>query len=604
LSGIDFCNAPIGCNIAFTGIFDGNGHVVSNLLIDTDGLNTQNLGLFGTLQGESSAVRNLAVENCSITGGTDSDNLGGLCGHNDGITIVNCHATGSISGGDNLGGLCGYNEAGAIENCYATVSVTGGISTYNLGGLCGYNEAGSIVYCYATGNIVGGTSSYNLGGLCGENSGTIPSCYATGNVSGGSYLGGLCGETSGTTSNSYATGSISGVDYLGGLFGKNSGTTPNSYATGTVSGRNYIGGLCGENSGTITNCYAIGTVGGTYSYGGLCGYNTSGTISNSFWDTETSGLTTSNGGTGKTTLEMQMEATFTNAGWNFQDIWAMASYPELKSFSVQPSEFNTWLISQGIPINTRGAEDCPMLDGIANLLKYACGLPAMQVCSNGIYMAIQTNNSSSTFSMEYYKSPTATGVLLQPTWTSNLTEEVWSSDDITVEFVQNEGDRELWRASIPMNNCGYMRLHATTDYAPATNTVGVVNLALNTTVTPITNVQLGSPQDVVDGNFSTSWYSFQGGMDNIISFTLDIGREVTVGRLLYLPRQTESYLVETSSDNAEWTSRHSETIPYNSSVTRTNDVLGVYAARYFRYTGENGQNGYTGVAEFQVFEME
>jgi len=60
----------------------------------------------------------------------------------------------------------------------------------------------------------------------------------------------------------------------------------------------------------------------------------------SFWDTQTSGQVTSDGGTGKTTAEMQMESTFTDAGWDFvaesvngtEDIWSICEgvdYPKL-----------------------------------------------------------------------------------------------------------------------------------------------------------------------------------------------------------------------------------------------------------------------------------
>jgi hypothetical protein len=46
-----------------------------------------------------------------------------------------------------------------------------------------------------------------------------------------------------------------------------------------------------------------------------------GIVTKSFWDRETSGQPTSNGGTGKTTVEMQDIATFSLAGW---DIIAVA----------------------------------------------------------------------------------------------------------------------------------------------------------------------------------------------------------------------------------------------------------------------------------------
>jgi hypothetical protein len=60
----------------------------------------------------------------------------------------------------------------------------------------------------------------------------------------------------------------------------------------------------------VTHSYSTGSVTGSTQVGGLVGYNTD-TVSNSFWDTKTSGQATSDGGTGKTTAEMQDIATFT-----------------------------------------------------------------------------------------------------------------------------------------------------------------------------------------------------------------------------------------------------------------------------------------------------
>jgi len=55
--------------------------------------------------------------------------------------------------------------------------------------------------------------------------------------------------------------------------------------------------------------------------GGLVGLNDESTVSDSFWDTETNGQATSDGGTGKTTAEMQNIITFSGAMW---DIIAVA----------------------------------------------------------------------------------------------------------------------------------------------------------------------------------------------------------------------------------------------------------------------------------------
>ncbi len=50
-----------------------------------------------------------------------------------------------------------------------------------------------------------------------------------------------------------------------------------------------------------------------------------GKVENSFWDKQTSGQTTSAGGTGKTTLQMQNPDTFIAAGWNVVDTWRICA---------------------------------------------------------------------------------------------------------------------------------------------------------------------------------------------------------------------------------------------------------------------------------------
>jgi len=92
--------------IPFAGIFNGNGHVIRNLTIDTIGADNEYLGLFGKISGSGTQVKNLGIENINITGGADSDYLGGLCGWNFFGTITNCYAAGSVNGNGYLGGPC------------------------------------------------------------------------------------------------------------------------------------------------------------------------------------------------------------------------------------------------------------------------------------------------------------------------------------------------------------------------------------------------------------------------------------------------------------------------------------------------------------------
>ncbi|MBN2615960.1 MAG: VCBS repeat-containing protein, partial [Bacteroidales bacterium] len=185
-------------------------------------------------------------------------------------------------------------------------------------------------------------SSTSFVGLIGNASGAIIKNIGLINVDikGSAYDGALVGmnDASSIVSNSYSTGSVSGSDnYVGGLVGDNnsSSTISDSYSMASVSSSGYyVGGLVGVNiaSSKLSNSYSTGSVSGSTRYvGGLVGLNSSSTVSNSFWDQQTSGQTTSSGGSGKTTAEMKTLSTFTGAGWDFQgetangtaDIWGM-----------------------------------------------------------------------------------------------------------------------------------------------------------------------------------------------------------------------------------------------------------------------------------------
>jgi hypothetical protein len=170
----------------------------------------------------------------------------------------------------------------------------------------------------------------HVGGLVGySNYGTISSSYATGNVVGEGYVGGLVGQNGGgTISNSYATGNVVGEEYVGGLAGYNYGTISNSYATGNVVGTGdyyycYVGGLVGYNDGTIANSYATGNVVGNSEVGGLVGYNNDGTITSSYYNSETSGQSDTDKGTPKTTVEMKNKNTYID--WDFETVWGIAA---------------------------------------------------------------------------------------------------------------------------------------------------------------------------------------------------------------------------------------------------------------------------------------
>jgi len=196
--------------------------------------------------------------------------------------------------------------------------------------------------------------SWDVGGLVGwnYNEGTVSRSYSTGSVVGNWSVGGLVGYSGGIVSKSYSTGSVVGKFDVGGFVGQNDGTVIQSYSTCSVSGNQYVGGLVGDNHDTVSQSYSTGSVGGKDRVGGLVGQNYNGAVSQSYWDIETSGQSTSEGGgEGKTTAEMKQQATF--VGWDFDNVWAIeenVTYPYLRALGqpIQPPpvvEKEIWSLS-------------------------------------------------------------------------------------------------------------------------------------------------------------------------------------------------------------------------------------------------------------------
>jgi parallel beta-helix repeat protein len=148
---------------AFTGVFDGNGHKITNFAVS--GGSNGCLGLFG-LADYGSLVKNLGLENFDVSGLSGAYYVGGLVGDNSG-NIINCCSAGSVSGPYYVGGLVGDNYDGSITNCYSTGNVSG--SSY-IGGLVGYSY-GNIANCYSAGAVSG--TYDDVGGLVGRNDGDL-----------------------------------------------------------------------------------------------------------------------------------------------------------------------------------------------------------------------------------------------------------------------------------------------------------------------------------------------------------------------------------------------------------------------------------------------
>jgi hypothetical protein len=296
LSGGDW--VPLGgFTGTFTGIFDGQGHIIDGLYILATPLKSQDVGLFARTDGA-------VIRNVGINIGSQGVNfeafpaagsyicVGGLIGRSSDSTIVNCFVDGSVvysSWSDGfVGGLIGEiggTESSNISYSYAKGSVTARMrQTQNR--------------CFA-GGLVGNLRFWGV-----EESVSISSCYAEVDVyvyddfswpefprGARIHAGGLIGNlgTGLSVKDSYATGNVTahrdneegGHVNIGGLFGNTfSGIVENSYAIGDVrassvsSSEINVGGFAGRVSGTpqIINSYRLDTQivsGGTIDTSGI-----------------------------------------------------------------------------------------------------------------------------------------------------------------------------------------------------------------------------------------------------------------------------------------------------------------------------------------------
>ncbi len=257
---------PIGdATNRFSGGFDGKGYTITGLYINRP--DTNNVGMFGHVGHdiEATVIKNVHLVNTIIIGARGTGTLIGRVTGNANTLIENCSAIG--------GGVTGNGATGGLIGSFNSWRITPG-GTDNPVLRYSYTNV-------AISSSVSGGGRDKFGGMAGcSQKGTIQNSYSRSpvNVTDGSRIGGLAGC----------------IDYRGEIL--------NSYSTGAVN---------------VTNCVAVGGLVGNREGRGA----NAGVVTHSFWDIETSGQATSAGGTGKTTTEMKTEATFTEAGWNFDDIW-------------------------------------------------------------------------------------------------------------------------------------------------------------------------------------------------------------------------------------------------------------------------------------------
>jgi hypothetical protein len=350
-----------------------NCHIINGTIQATTAYDPAN-GLWGVNSGGFVGDNYGTLSNCTFSGTVAGNRAGGMVAYNYG-KIENCRTDATVVGGGRTGGLVAVNF-GSIGNCSSQglvrsdrtgFSDTGGLLGEN-NGTYGYADGfprdpwylspydsisyaplGLVLDSFSTCTVV--AIGQGAGGFVGSAwGGVIANCQASGSVTGHSYVGGFVGtiQTSkgfpymGVIENCSSTGAASGNNRVGGFAGENgSASIRNCYSTGSVTGTDIVGGFTGciyfypyDGYGTavIDRCYSVGKVTGSTQTGGLIGRHWNGQqiVNRSFWDTQTSGRTSSAGGTGKTTAQMQTLTTFSSAGWNFSQTWTMVTYPSLK----------------------------------------------------------------------------------------------------------------------------------------------------------------------------------------------------------------------------------------------------------------------------------
>lgn len=238
----------------FGGIYDGDGHSISNLTINGLGADakgkaskansTSFVGLFGYVE-NGGVIKNLTIASGDISGWQYA---GGIAGYNDGL-IANCRNLATVKTAYAYSaGIAGYlTENGAVSGCYNAGEIVAG--RYYAGGIAGFN-CGSIDACQNDGNVKGAfVNAYKpsgqryAAGIVAQCYGTskVTNCINTGNVSAPLGVAGIAVEL-GSTGESVLKGNI------------NYGMVSSETATSDVSGA-ILGNAAATGSVVTGNCY-------------------------------------------------------------------------------------------------------------------------------------------------------------------------------------------------------------------------------------------------------------------------------------------------------------------------------------------------------------
>ncbi len=206
----------------FTGVYDGQGYTISNWAYSTIVNSQGSSGLFASIKGTASEVKNLVVDNANLTISAEDSYVAHATTPDVGHSIV-----------------VGYNEGGTVSNVNITNSLITCVPRIYLGSVVGVNHGGTVSHC----TITDCTINQPSGGNKTNNNGP--------------YIGGIVGLSWPSSTVEYCRANTSSI-------------TNNAQAQADAPGM--TGGIVGGSDGLVFQCYndhtnmSLGT--GTNSFGG------------------------------------------------------------------------------------------------------------------------------------------------------------------------------------------------------------------------------------------------------------------------------------------------------------------------------------------------
>ena len=253
---------PIGTQASpFRGTFDGDGHTVSGVYVDS-GIDCA--GFFGSvvipsntsgdadapdkmtseyvLQHTQTSIKNIKITNAEIHGGYS---VGGIVGYAENLGLSDCSFEGDVYGsGNSIGGIVGWAYYYTVINqCYSSGTVSG---NQRVGGIAGYANGNSVIVKSYSNMAVSG--KLNVGGVGGTLSGAfLEGCFFLGSVSADDTVGGLVGYALfSTVCDAYAIAPVTSTGKevggtIGSVYGSECDSNFYSYETSGVDGTAGVG---------------------------------------------------------------------------------------------------------------------------------------------------------------------------------------------------------------------------------------------------------------------------------------------------------------------------------------------------------------------------